>query len=537
MTDTITGVDFGTSTTLVAQRRGLQPARVVPIGATRSWIPTLAALDGTELLTGEAAEAMPEDRIIRSVKNALFEDREEVSLGFDEARVNVDEVVCAILSDVRKRSEEAHAELSSQVRLACPAIWTAKPRERLVSLACAAGLRTSVDAMLDEPIAAGVSWVMNSFYRLGTVPEGRVLVFDYGGGTLDVALLQVEQGERPEITVLSAAGRAEAGDAFDNAIRNELVAEIAATGQGAELVEDPAFQQLVRLAARRLKEILSAQSDAQTSIGAGFGTSLRYSRAQLEAAVSPLLDRAMGVVVGVLRSAELRRRDIDHQRIRQMSREDLVGAVDHVLLSGGMARAPIVAARLQREFPESTVGADPGLTASEESVVAGLTFEEVVSDLNLHRPAFSFVAHYVDREGSLVGMQTLYEAFAPLYKHHQIATMSFGLRHYVDLDVPRGVGVAGVQVRCEDTRGGVMPMDVAGQHWDSLNRRIRETDRSSFSLYVDGRIVIGGPKPLRLRVERWPVLRGGATSPIELEVEQPDGWAGPLDPNWWVGGE
>jgi molecular chaperone DnaK (HSP70) len=85
-------------------------------------------------------------------------------------------------------------------------MWDGPQLKRLLDLAEKAALPVDSSTLVDEPIAAGVAWVSHRFLAYGERPEGRLLVFDMGGGTLDIAVLDVVGGERPEISVLSALG-------------------------------------------------------------------------------------------------------------------------------------------------------------------------------------------------------------------------------------------------------------------------------------------------------------------------------------------
>ena len=108
----------------------------------------------------------------------------------------------------------------------------ASRRKRLLDLARSAGLPVDDHTLIDEPIAAGVAWVNNRIARSGQGVRGQLLVFDMGGGTLDVAVLDVhaDLGEDPEISVLSSWGIDEAGDALDEALADELERQLGRHG-------------------------------------------------------------------------------------------------------------------------------------------------------------------------------------------------------------------------------------------------------------------------------------------------------------------
>src|SRR5690606_22717794 len=191
MGGTMLGVDFGTTTTLAARPVG-PSSRTIPLGEPpHRWMPTLAAVDrDLSLVVGERATAWPERSVIRSVKSRLLEGGSSLEVRAPNGvvhKVDVDDVVCAVLSEAAARIERSMGvpvDGDVRARLGCPAVWTAEPRRRLAALAGKAGFDLGVADILDEPIAAGVSWVMGRFARGEPVPEGRVVVFDCGGGTL-----------------------------------------------------------------------------------------------------------------------------------------------------------------------------------------------------------------------------------------------------------------------------------------------------------------------------------------------------------------
>src|SRR4051794_21121277 len=94
------GVDFGTSTSLVAERMGLAAASVVPIGRTTSWLPSLAGMTEAGLIVGEAAEDLSPQLVIRSIKRAITEHRDVVSIPGLGRDVEADLVISAVLREI-----------------------------------------------------------------------------------------------------------------------------------------------------------------------------------------------------------------------------------------------------------------------------------------------------------------------------------------------------------------------------------------------------------------------------------------------------
>ncbi|HEX5995966.1 MAG TPA: Hsp70 family protein, partial [Jiangellales bacterium] len=288
----VVGVDFGTSTSLVATRAGRRPVQITPLGRTTRWFPSVAGYRGETLLIGEDADGLSSDQVMRSIKRAITTNEETVSLpGPDGPRsVSADDVIVAMLAEIAERAAEAGERLADdrEFRLGCPAAWDGPQRQRLLDLAAKASLPVEDSALVDEPIAAGIAWVSHRFLAYGERPNGRLLVFDMGGGTLDIAVLDVVGGGHPEVSVLAALGTAYAGDMLDQAIARDLLEDLGARGFDAGTVTRPELLQAVVLrAARDAKVRLSRRRDHRIVLPSrdiGPVPVLTYSREQLEEA-------------------------------------------------------------------------------------------------------------------------------------------------------------------------------------------------------------------------------------------------------------
>lgn len=531
------GIDFGTSTILVASKVGLEPARVLPIGRATPWMPSLIGRAAGRWVVGEEAGSLAERSLVRSVKSNLYSGTPSIQVSGADGSTEVLEVqgaVTRMLSEVARRAEDVGMPLDRvPLRMSCPANWAAPPRGALVAAAGAAGLDASVNRMLDEPISAGVSWVMGRYLRNEPSPDGNVLVFDYGGGTLDVAVLRVTAATPPEITVLASSALFEAGDRLDELIGSEVREDLRdELPQEARNLAAEELDRLFRLAATRLKESLSTSEDVETAISFGAGRPLivPYTRPSLEAAFAPMMDRALRRVWATLRATELRRRGAaSPDAIRTMTEAELARNVSYVLLAGGMSRVPAVAASLARAFPTAQIIRDPSVATPEEAVVAGLVHEEVVSELNLDRPAFDMRAVFVaPSSGAIVGEQSLYDAFTPLYSQDQILRGESQLGRGATVANRSGQRVI-ARLECVGIDGVVVPLYVNGRNDVTLDADLRPHGQTRFKLYVDGRVVFGHHE---LRVDRWPVIRGGPNNRIEFRrehVRYEDFQA----PGWW----
>ncbi|MET7419738.1 Hsp70 family protein [Dactylosporangium sp. NPDC005555] len=515
------GIDFGTSTSLVAERRGRLPATIVPLGVGTQWFPSIAGYDDGELLVGEDADELPSDRVIRSVKRAItrFEDTVVVAGDTGRQQVAADDVMTAVLVEIVRRAEAAGRPITEghDLRLGCPAMWDGQQRSRMLSLATKAGLPVDSSTLIDEPIAAGVAWVTHRYLRYSERPKGRLLVFDMGGGTLDIAVLDVIGGDTPEISVLSALGVDQAGDTLDRAIADDLIALYADSGIDVwdRAAEEYVDAELLR-AARSAKEHLSQVPEYRVLLPRrtmGDLPSLTYRKEQLEEAFRPQLNRALTLVWAAIRAARLTERGgRSPEQLRAVDPIDLAQDIDYVLLAGGMSRIPYVEQQIGQAFPRAQVFDNAGV-AADEAIVAGLADTGSYDRLNLHRPGFDFVVEW--EEHGRLRQEVLYEAYTPLYTPQQVLNGMFDLgyaRHGRQFPGPsQGTGV----LRIRSTSGeylSLMYIDGGANGRQEMDGFALKFGSSSmaFKLYCDGRVHIRDATgwDRQMRVERWPVIRG-----------------------------
>jgi molecular chaperone DnaK (HSP70) len=412
------GLDFGTATTVVAERTPAGPAAVVPLGRATTWLPSVARLDGPVVVVGEAADdgaGAP----IRSVKRAITERRSTVSVG--DGVVDADRVMAAILAEAARRAEAAGVPLGDGrgVRLGCPVLWDGPQRRRLLDVAATAGLAVDEARLLDEPVAAGLAWLRHRYLGAGDRPAGRLLVFDMGGGTLDVAVMRVEAGPRPRVAVLAAAGAAVAGDALDAAVARDVAIrwpDLASLGLAelgrAELGRAELVWALLERSARETKTRLSYVDEDRVVVPLPGAPAPRYDRARLEAVFAGQMDGAETLALTALRAARAAESAVTAARLRAVDRRSLAEDVDFVLLVGGMTRIPYVRRRLSALFARARVDHDAGV-AADEVVAAGLA-DAAHARVTLPRPGVDLVLEYAG------GRQRLYEAHTPLFEPWQI---------------------------------------------------------------------------------------------------------------------
>jgi molecular chaperone DnaK (HSP70) len=537
----VVGIDFGTSTTLVATGAGLR-RDVVPIGSTQRWMPSLAALVPEGLVVGERVDGVAASAVIRSIKTAITKNREHATVTTPSGVVdlNADDVIAAILTEMAGRATGAGLRVDDPhtVRLGCPAMWTGDQRRRLLRLAQRAGIEVADSTLIDEPIAAGIAWVADRTLTHREHLEGRLLVFDMGGGTLDIAVLDVHAraGDIPEISVLSALGVDRAGDFLDNRIADELTTRWQELGIDLDQEDNPrTARALVRRAAREAKVALSQALRYTVVMPAQYAhfPHLTYDRYQLEDAFRDPMVQAEQMIWASMRAARITHFDsasINSPRaLRALDPDQLANDVGYVLLAGGMSQVPYVERRLGELFPKAQVFRNAGV-APEEAIVVGLADTSSYERLNLHRPGFSFVLEWGEGERR---REVLYDAYTPFYSPADALRKDRLVyqRRGLDLRLPQsGSG----RIRAVTESGETIRLKIEHDDYvDGLPVRFG-LNEFMFSVYPDGRLLVrdGINRQSQLMVDKWPVIRGRDHATLVLRKAKPAD-EGPATPWYW----
>lgn len=529
------GLDFGTSTTLLARRTGELPTPVT-LGEIDPWIASDAWFDpdsGSFIVGEKAAGRTPQSQLIRSVKQHVTSGVTtlEIRLGDGrEVELEVATVIREILSETHRRITELAPDSLTKgpLFLGCPAMWDGAQRRTLISAAEQAGFPVDLDHMLDEPIAAGVAWAWDQQVTTGTWPEGNILVIDFGGGTLDAAVLMIEENGN-QITVLASEAVPHAGDDLDTLIFNDLRSDLEEAGFDIEDTPDPeSAKAMLHRAARELKHLLSDEDGGpERTVRSPLTTiPLNYQRERLEDRFAVGLAWVDRVVEWTLRAAQLRKRIGPGEGAREASLETLKNEIQHVLLVGGMSHEPSLRRHVERAFPNALNIQQ--VKNPQEAVAAGLALSSLFDGLNLHRPAFS-VRAVLKKQDRMIGDQILYEAFDPIY-HRANALMNpsrLGVERTIGY--PRGErGRVEVGLVFESLGGQQLEVSLSGEKrtpWLHLDPR----GSCRFKLYADGKVAFGSH---RLRLSRWPVIRSGG---YVIPIEPSDDGDAPPDQvgHWW----
>jgi molecular chaperone DnaK len=305
----VIGIDLGTSTSCIAFLKDNRPELIADEAGDKIVPSVVQLLPGNELVIGSAAKAAAityHDRTVQEVKR-LMGTGEKVKLGKEE--VTPEEVSALILKHLKKAAEARLGEGSVRdVVLSVPARFENEAREATKRAAAAAGL--NVVRLINEPTAAALA------YGLDRVEERqKVLVFDFGGGTLDVTILEMYEGV---LDVKTSVGDDKLGGKdIDEIVVGLLRDTYKDQHDGARLPppsKDRKLAQTLKEEAENLKKRLSSSPSVQVDLpylSPEGGVSFEMTRARLEELLEPHLLRAMTLVNEALGRARLDWSDID----------------------------------------------------------------------------------------------------------------------------------------------------------------------------------------------------------------------------------
>ncbi|MGB1504979.1 MAG: molecular chaperone DnaK [Acidimicrobiales bacterium] len=339
------GIDLGTTNSVVAVLEGGDPV-VIPNSEGSRTTPSVVAFakDG-EVLVGEVAKRQAitnPTRTIRSVKRHMGT---SWSIDIDGKGYNAQEISARTLMKLKRDAEEYLGDTVTQAVITVPAYFDDAQRTATQEAGKVAGLE--VLRIINEPTAAALAYGLDK-----EDTEQTILVFDLGGGTFDVSVLELGDGV---FEVKSTSGDTNlGGDDWDEAIINWL-ADTFNGEHGVDLRKDPMAAQRLKEAAEKAKIELSQTTSTQinmpyvTATDAGpLHLDYELSRAKFEDLTSDLLERTRKPFEQAIKDAGLSK-----------------GEVDHVVLVGGSTRMPAVA-----ELVTSMTGKEPNKTVNPDEVVA-----------------------------------------------------------------------------------------------------------------------------------------------------------------------
>ena len=341
------GIDLGTTNSCVSVLEGGEPAVIANAEGARTTPSIVAFAKNGEVLVGEVAKRQSVtnvDRTIRSVKRHMGTNW---TIDIDGKKYTAQEISARVLQKLKRDAEAYLGETVTDAVITVPAYFNDAQRQATKEAGEIAGL--NVLRIINEPTSAALAYGLDKGDQ-----EQTILVFDLGGGTFDVSLLEIGDGV-VEVKATNGDNNL-GGDDWDDALVQHLVKTFAAQS-GIDLAKDKMAMQRVREAAEKAKIELS--SSQQASINLPYITvdaeknplflDETITRAQFQSLTADLLDRCKKPFQAVLKDAGIP-----------------IANIDHVVLVGGSTRMPAVV-DLVREL---TGGKEPNKGVNPDEVVA-----------------------------------------------------------------------------------------------------------------------------------------------------------------------
>ena len=340
----IIGIDLGTTNSCVAVIEGGQPTVIVNAEGARTTPSVVAFSKKGERLVGEPAKRQAvtnADRTISSIKRHMGTD---YRVSIDRKKYTPQEISAFILMKLKKDAENYLGERVTEAVITVPAYFSDAQRQATKDAGKIAGLK--VERIINEPTAAALA------YGLDNGEPQKILVYDLGGGTFDVSVIEI--GDKV-IEVLATSGDNHlGGDDFDDRLVSYLVSEFKRT-EGVDLSKDKMAMQRIREEAEKAKKELS--SAATTNVNLPFIVTTKsgakhmditVTRAKFEELTADLVDRTAGPVMTALSDAGINKSELNK-----------------VLLVGGSTRIPAV-----REKVRMLTGLEPSKNMNPDECVA-----------------------------------------------------------------------------------------------------------------------------------------------------------------------
>ena len=341
----IIGIDLGTTNSCVAVLEGGE-AKVIPNAEGNRTTPSVVAFKGDDELVGETAKR----QAVTNVKNTISSIKRK--MGTNEKfeangrKYTPEEISAKILAKLKKDAESYLGDKVTKAVITVPAYFNDAQRQATKNAGKIAGL--DVERIINEPTAAALAYGLDKQDVLQTI-----LVYDLGGGTFDVSILELGDGV---FEVKSTAGNNHlGGDDFDERVADYLVSEFKKE-HGIDLSKDAMAMQRVKDAAEKAKKDLSSMSTTQISLPfitqnenkEPLHMDITLSKAKFEDLNKDLFDSTLEPVRKALKDAGLTAKDINK-----------------VILVGGSSRIPYI-----QELVKKELGQEPNKSVNPDEVVA-----------------------------------------------------------------------------------------------------------------------------------------------------------------------
>ncbi|MBL6628225.1 MAG: molecular chaperone DnaK [Candidatus Actinomarina sp.] len=337
------GIDLGTTNSVVAVLEGGEPTVIANAEGNRT-TPSIVAFKSGEVLVGELAKRQAitnPDNTVRSIKRHIGTNWKE---NFEGKDYTPQEISARILQKLKRDAESYLGDDVTDAVITVPAYFNDAERQATKEAGQIAGL--NVLRIINEPTAASLS------YGLENNEDQKILVFDLGGGTFDVSILEISEGV---FEVKSTSGDSKlGGDDWDQRVMDWLIEKFKSS-TGIDLSNDKMAIQRVKEGAEKAKIELSSTSETEinlpfiTANDAGPQHLLeKLSRSEFEKITADLVERTKEPVENALSDAGMKFSDIDH-----------------IILVGGSTRMPSV-----QQLVKSLTGKDPHKGVNPDEVVA-----------------------------------------------------------------------------------------------------------------------------------------------------------------------
>jgi molecular chaperone DnaK len=339
------GIDLGTTNSVVAVLEGGEPTVIANAEGSRTTPSVVAFAKNGEVLVGEVAKRQAVtnvDRTIRSVKRQMGTDW---NVSIDGKKFTAQQISAFILQKLKRDAEAYLGETITDAVITVPAYFSDAQRQATKEAGQIAGL--NVLRIINEPTSAALA------YHLDKDNEATILVFDLGGGTFDVSLLEVGEGV-VEVKATSGDNHL-GGDDWDQRIVDWLVKDFK-NSYGTDLSKDKMALQRLRETAEKAKIELSSSTESQINLPyithseqGPLHLDTKLTRAEFQKMTSDLLDRCKGPFQQVIKDAGVK-----------------LDVIQHVVLVGGSTRMPAVVDLVK----ELTGGKEPNKGVNPDEVVA-----------------------------------------------------------------------------------------------------------------------------------------------------------------------
>ena len=339
----IIGIDLGTTNSCVAIYEGGE-AKVITNPEGMRTTPSVVSFKKGEIIVGQKAknQMVTNKDTISSIKRKMGTSDK---VHANDKDYTPEEISAMILSDLKKTAEEYLGEKVTRAVITVPAYFNDSQRQATKNAGKIAGLE--VERIINEPTAAALAYGLDKQEKTQTV-----LVYDLGGGTFDVSILELGDGV---FEVKSTSGNNKlGGDDFDERIMDWMVKEFKKES-GVDLSSDKMAMQRVKDAAEKAKKDLSGMSSTEISLpfitqgeDGPIHLNMSLTKAKFEDLISDLVDSTLEPVRKAMKDAKLDKKDIDK-----------------VLLVGGSTRIPCV-----QELVKKELGKEPSKEVNPDEVVA-----------------------------------------------------------------------------------------------------------------------------------------------------------------------